>query len=108
MKTSENAGTFGSEFFACGVDSLDAVSKDAQAISAAASEYARQACEAGSSTMQQLMAANSLDKAVEIQSAYFRQSYEHFVAGASRLSGLYADMAKNAYRPFEAAVVRSR
>ena len=50
----------------------------------------------------------SIDRAVDIQTAYLRQSYEGFVAEAMKLGGLYADMAKDAYRPFEAIVARTR
>jgi hypothetical protein len=107
-KTFESAGKFGKEFIDTSVDSFTAVSKDAQAISAEASAYAKTVFDASSAAMQKLLSAKSLQKTVEIQTAYFKQAYEGFLAEATKLSGLYADMAKDASRPFEAIAVRVR
>ena len=36
-----------------------------------------------------------------MQSDYAKSAYETFVAEATKLSELYADLAKEAYKPFE-------
>ena len=42
-----------------------------------------------------------------MQSDYARASYEGFVAKATKLGGLYADLAKEFYKPFESQVRKS-
>ena len=104
----EDAGKLGKEFLDTSLDSFKAVSKDAQVISQEASAYAKTVFESGGATVQKLLSAKSLEKAIEIQTDYLKQAYEGFVAEATKMGGLYADMAKDAYRPFEAIVVRSK
>ena len=43
---------------------------------------------------------------IEIQTDYVKNSYETFVAQATKMSELYADMAKEAYKPFEQAAAK--
>jgi hypothetical protein len=43
-----------------------------------------------------------------VQSAYAKSAYEGFVAEATKLGDLYTDFAKEAYKPFEAALARAK
>ena len=47
------------------------------------------------------MGAKTLEKAIEVQSDFLKTSYEGFVARSGKFSELYADLAKEAYKPFE-------
>jgi hypothetical protein len=87
------------------VQSFESLSSAAQAITAEATEYTRKSVEAGSSFVEALFSAKSLEDAIDIQAEYVKRSYEAFVAEASRLGGLYADLAKDAYKPFESLIV---
>jgi hypothetical protein len=107
-RTFEETGKLGKEFVDSTLDSLVAVSKDAQAVSAEASTYAKSVFDSGSAAMQKLLSAKSLEKALDIQTAFLKQAYEGFLAEATKMSDLYADMAKDACRPFKAIVVRSK
>ena len=49
------------------------------------------------------MGAKSVEKALEVQSEYFKSSYEGFVAEATKLGELFVDLAKETYKPFESA-----
>jgi hypothetical protein len=104
----EDAGKYGQEFLDSGLESFTAVTRDAQAISSEASDYAKKVFETGSTAVEKLLSAKSIEKAVEIQTAYAKQAYECFVAEASRISALYADMAKDAYKPFESLVAKAK
>lgn len=104
----EDAGKFGREFMENGVKSASEVSAAAQAIATEVADYTRTAFESGAATFEKLFAAQSLEAAIDIQSAYAKSAYEGFVAETSKLSGLYADMAKDAYKPFEAMVAKAR
>ncbi len=50
--------------------------------------------------------AKSMEQAVEIQSQYAKKAYDDWIAEASKLTDMYADMARGAYRPVEQAVAR--
>lgn len=107
-KNFEDVGVLGNEFFEGGLKALTAFSTGAQAIAVETSDYTKKAIEDGVSAWQSLAAAKSFEKALEIQSAYFKSSYEMFVAEASKLAGLYTDLAKDAYQPFEDALAKAR
>jgi hypothetical protein len=108
LQSFENASKFNKEFVDTSLKSFASVSKSAQAIAVEASEYTKKSFEAGAATLEKVLSAGSLEKAVEIQTDYARRSYEGFVAEATKLGELYADLAKEAYQPFESAVAKSK
>ena len=81
--------------------SAGAVSKGIQAIAAETADYTKKNFEAGSSAFEQLLGAGSLDKAVEVQSAYVKSAYEGYVGQVTRFGEIVADIAKSAYKPYE-------
>lgn len=104
----EDVSALGKDFVDTSLKSLAALSRSAQAIATEASEYSKKSVEAGAATVEKLFAVKSLEKAIELQSDYARTSYEAFVAQATKMGELYADMAKEAYRPYESLVARAR
>ena len=42
-----------------------------------------------------------LDKAIEAQTEFARSSYETFVAESQKIAGLYTDLAKQTFKPYE-------
>ena len=82
--------------------SFGVLSKGTQAIAAEFADYSKKSFEDGTKVWEKLLGAKSLDKAIEIQSDYAKTAFEGFVAQASKIGELYADLAKEAYRPFEA------
>jgi hypothetical protein len=83
------------------------VSKGVQAIAAETADYSKKSFEEGSAALEQLLGARSFEKAVEIQTAYAKTAYEGFVAQATKLGELYADLAKESYKPFESFVSKA-
>jgi hypothetical protein len=81
--------------------SAGAVSKGFQAIAAETADYTKKSFEAGSSAFEQLLGARSLDKAVEVQSAFVKSAYEGYVGQVTKFGEIVADMAKTAYKPYE-------
>lgn len=102
----EDVSKFGKEMMDTGLQSAAALSKGAQAIAAESAEYTKKSFEAGSSAMEQLLGARSLDKAIEVQTDYARKAYEAFVAEATKMGELYADLARDAYKPFESVAAK--
>jgi hypothetical protein len=87
--------------------SLTAFQKGAQAIAVEVADYSKKSFEEGTAAFEKLLGAKSLDKAIEVQTAYFKTAYEAFVAEASKLGELYTDVAKDAYKPFEGIVAKA-
>ena len=87
--------------------SWGAVSKSAQAIAVEIADYSKKVFEQGTAATEKLVGAKSLEKAFEVQSDYIKSSYEGFVAEATKLGELYADLAKEAYKPFESHIARA-
>lgn len=79
----------------------DVASKNMQAIATQMADYSKTSFEHGSQTVEKLMGAKTVDKAVEIQSAYVKNAYEGFVAHATKLGELYTDIAKEAMKPID-------
>lgn len=104
----EDAGKIGKEFVDTGLKSFASATKNVQAITVEATEYSKKAFEAGSAAFEKLTAAKSLDTAFEIQTDYAKQAYEGFVAQATRMGELYAELAKDVYKPFESMVAKPR
>ncbi len=77
------------------------VSKGVQTIAAETADYSKKSFEEGSAALEKLLGAKSLEKAIEIQTAYAKTAYEGFVAQATKMGELYADLAKETYKPFE-------
>jgi hypothetical protein len=81
--------------------SAGAVGKGCQAIAAEAADFTRKSFEAGSSAFEKLLAAKSLDKAVEVQTEYVRTAYDDYVGQATRFGELFVGMARDACKPYE-------
>jgi hypothetical protein len=97
-----------------GKDNMDAtmkawgqLSKGVQAIAAETADYSKKSYEEGTAALEKLFGAKSLDKAIEIQSAYAKTAYEGFVAQATKIGELYADLAKESCKPFENFVAKT-
>lgn len=84
--------------------SFGAVSKGVQAIAVEFADYSKKSFETGTSAFEKLAGVKSLDKAIEVQTDYFKTAYEGFVAEATKIGELYADLAKETYKPLEGAI----
>jgi hypothetical protein len=85
---------------------LGAVSKGFQAIAAEVADFSKKSFEESSVTAEKLLGSKSFEKAIEIQSDYAKRSYESFVAQATKLGELYAEFAKETYKPFEGYIAK--
>jgi len=81
--------------------SVGAFGKGFQALAAETADFSKQSFEAGTAAFERLLSAGSLDKAVEVQSEYVRTAYEGYVGQVTKVGTIVADMAKNAYKPYE-------
>lgn len=84
--------------------SADVVSKGLQAIAAEATDYSKKSVEDGSKYFEKLAGAKSLDAVIEVQTEYFKKSYEGAVGQMTKISEMYADLAKEIAKPYEGMV----
>ena len=81
--------------------SFGVASKGLQAIAAEVTNYSKKSFEDGTAAVERLLGAKTLEKAIEVQTDYVKTTYEGFVAQATKIGELYAEIAKESYRPFE-------
>jgi hypothetical protein len=101
MSKVEEFQQLGKEQFESTVAAANTATQGFQAIATAIGEYSKKSFEDGSAFVEKLSGVKSFDKAVELQTEYARSSYESFVAGSQKIGELYADLAKQAFKPFE-------
>jgi phasin family protein len=79
-----------------------------QAIAAEMTDYTKRSFEESAQTFEKLAASKSVEQAVEIQTAFAKRAYEDYMQQLSKLGGMYAEFAKEAYRPVERAFQNGR
>lgn len=84
--------------------SFGVVSKGVQAIAVEFADFSKKSFEDSAAHVEKLIGVKTLDKAIEVQSAYVKSAYETYVARMTKIGELYADLAKESYRPIETAI----
>ena len=102
----EDIQHYGKEHLETVVAAANTLQGGFQAIANAYGEYAKKSFEDGKAFVEQLAGVKSLDKAIEVQTEYAKSAYETFVAESQKIAGLYGDLAKQSYRPFEGLVAK--
>jgi hypothetical protein len=108
VKNFEDFQTVGKENMDAALRSFSALSKSGQAIAVEIADYSKKTFEDGTAALEKLFGVKSVDKAIEVQTEYAKTAYESFVAEATKLGDLYADLAKETYKPFEAVFAKAK
>ena len=77
-----------------------------QTIANAYGDYTKKSLQDTRSFVEKLMGVRSLDQAIGIQTEFARQAYESFVAESQKISGLYSELAKQTFKPWEGFVAK--
>jgi hypothetical protein len=88
------------------VRSYGELNKGLQAIAARWTAFSKDAFEDATRTFEKLVGVKSFEQAIEIQSAYAKRAYDSWVAEATKIGEMYADVAREAYKPVEKAVAK--
>jgi phasin family protein len=104
MKSFEEFQTFGKDGFEAYVASSTALTKGVQAMAQETAEFSRKSLEKSTAAFEKLTAAKSVEKALEAQQAFAKESYDAMVAQMTKLNELYINTAKEAFKPFEASL----
>jgi phasin family protein len=106
LKGFEEFQKVGKDGFDAAVRSFGEFNKGFQAIAAEVTDYSKKAFEDSTRAFEQLIGAKSIEQAVEIQSQYAKKAYDGYVAEMSKLGEMYVGLAKDAYKPVEAAFAK--
>jgi phasin family protein len=98
---------FGKDSMDMAMATFGAWTKNAQAIATEFADYSKKSFEGSAAALEKLMAAKSLETAVEVQTEYLKSSYEDLMAESAKIGELYADLAREAYKPFESAMTKA-
>lgn len=101
VKNFEDVQKLGKDNVEATLKAFGAVSKGAQTAAAEIADYSKKAFEDGTAVAEKLIGAKSIETAIELQTDYARRAYDSFVAQSVKLGELYADVAKETYKPFE-------
>ena len=82
--------------------------KGLQAIAAEMTDYTKRSFEESTTTFEKLLSAKSVEQAIEIQTGFAKRAYDGYMHQLSKIGGMYAEFAKEAYRPVEKAMLSSR
>lgn len=79
-----------------------------QAIAAEMTDYTKRSFEDSSTTFEKLVSSRSIEQVMEIQTTYAKRAYDEYVHQLTKIGGMYAELAKEAYRPVERAMQNGR
>ena len=102
----EDIQSYGKEHLESVAASASNLQSGVQAIATAYGDYAKKSFEDTKSFVEKLSGVKSLDKAVEAQTEFARSAYETFVAELQKIAGLYTDLAKQTFKPYEGLVAK--
>ena len=102
----EDIQQYGKDHLETVVASASSVQSGLQAIATAYGDYTKKSFEETRSFVEKLSGAKSLDKALEVQTEFAKSAYETFVAESQKIAGLYTDLAKQTYKPFEGLIAK--
>lgn len=108
MAKTFDAGLFGQDYLDNSLKGFATLSKGLQTIAVETTEYTKKSFESGTAAWEKLTAAKSLEAAIDIQNAYAKSAYEAFVAQATKVNEMYADLAKDLYQPFETLLAKAK
>lgn len=84
--------------------SAAAVARGFQAIATETTEFSKRSLESTSSFMERFLGVKSVDTAFQMQSEFAKSQMEGLIAQATKVSEIYKDMAKEAFKPLESAM----
>jgi hypothetical protein len=106
QKWTDQSQRMSKEGFDAALRSYGELNEGFQAITAAVTDYSKKVFEDANRAFEQLVGSKSIEQAIEIQSQYAKKAYDTWVAEASKLSEMYAGIARNAYKPVEQTVTK--
>ena len=108
MTQFDNLQKLGKDSIDAAMTSFGAMSRGLQSAAVEAAEFAKRSFEQGTSTVEKLVGARTVDAAFQIQGDYLRSYYEAVVAQTTKMGEIATATAKEAYAPVEGLVAKGR
>ena len=102
----EDIQQYGKEHLETVVASATTLQHGMQAIATAYGDYTKKSFEDTKSMVEKLSGVKSIEKALEVQTEFAKSAYETFVAESQKIAGLYTDLAKQTFKPFEGMIAK--
>ena len=102
----EDIQQYGKEHLETVAASATTLQNGIQTIATAYGDYTEKSFEDTKSYVEKLSGVKSLDKAIEVQTEFAKSAYETFIAESQKIAGLYTDLAKQTFKPFEGMVAK--
>ncbi len=99
---------FSKEQLEAATSTSTSLTKSFQTIAAEAAEYSKKSLETHTAYLEKLLGAKSFETAIQIQSEYLKTSYAGLIAQATKIGELYANVAKEALKPIELAIAKTK
>ncbi len=87
--------------------SYSAWTKAFQAIATEAADYSKKAFEESVAHVEKISTVKSVEAAFELQTKYVKSACEGYITEATKLGEMYADLAKDVYKPLQAPVAKA-
>ena len=75
-----------------------------QAIASETTDYSKRSLESTSSFVEKLLGTRSIETAIQLQSEFAKSHFEGLIAQTTKIGEIYKDIAKEAFKPVEAAI----
>jgi phasin family protein len=102
----EDIQQYGKEHLETVVASATTLQNGLQAIASAYGDYTKKSFEDTKSLVEKLSGVKSIDQALEVQTEYAKSVYETLVAESQKIAGLYTDLAKQTFKPYEGLIAK--
>jgi phasin family protein len=89
------------------IASATAWTKGLQAIAVESADFSRKSFEKNAQAFEKVLGAKSIEKAVEAQQGFAKESYESYVGQLNKIGEIYLNTAREAYKPLETQLAQS-
>jgi len=79
------------------------LSKGLQEIAAETAEYSKTSMTTGAEAVERLLAAKTIETAIQVQTDYAKSAYEGFVARSTKINEIFTKIASEAFKPAQSA-----
>ena len=90
------------------VRSYSALNKNFQAIAKRWADFSKRSFEDANHAWERVIAAKSLEQAMEIQAEYAKSAYDNWMAEMTKFGEMYSSAARDAYKPVEKAIEKTK
>lgn len=108
FKNVEDFQKFNKEQLEAVAASAESVTKGVQQIAAEATDFSKKSFETSSAYLEKIVGVKSFDSAIEINSEFAKSNFDGLVAQISKVTELYSNLAKEAFKPVDGVIAKAQ